>query len=373
MVGLLVHTSSAAIRCLGFALFASFWLLAAGRPQCMAQSSLFATPPEPPGGTSAEGARSAGKLRVESFWIELSWARSRAEVSTVGLRLGIRLSSVPDGWLQIAARVPEGYRVSRHVAGEWVPFYLMTHSPEAEVELRLQQCASEPGMVEFPLVIQVGAWHQWLRVYLRGSPDGQAAAAVLTDSRGQPLWFRGSQTRASVGAPTSFWTLPTRVGESLVFASEVLGVHIEMPGYLSPWCGISTSPASLDSLLSQVCHYAGCAARRVDDRRYVVDFVETYRGAPDASWFVVKEGQRLRYHAEDAPATALLPALVEIAGEMIGDSPDLVWPRVNHTWKGGFLGVLASVCDNAVPPLQWEPRNGAHYFELASRPAPNSR
>ncbi len=373
MVRLLAHTSSVAARCLGLALFTALWLLAAGKPQCMAQSSLFAAPPRPPGGISVEGARSAGELRVESFWIELSWASSRTDPSTVSLRLGVRLSSVPDGWLQIAARVPEGYRVSEHEAGEWVPFYLMTHSPEAEVELRLEQCSCEAGMVEFPLVIQVGAWHQWMRVYLRGSPEGHAGAAVLTDSEGQPLWFRSSQTRASAGAPTSFWTLPSRVGESLVFISEVLGVHIDIPGYLSPWCGISTSPASLDTLLSQVCHYAGCAARRVEERRYVVRFVETYRGAPDASWFVVKEGQRLRYHAEDAPATALLPALVEIAGEIMGDSPDLVWPRVSHSWRGGFHGVLASICDNAVPPLQWEPRNGAHYFELASRPGPDTQ
>jgi hypothetical protein len=368
----LVHTSSAAIRCLGFALFAFVWLLAPGKPQCMAQSSLFAAPPRPAGDTAAEGVRSASELRVESFWVELSWASSRTEASAVSLKLGVRLSSVPDGWLQIAARVQEGYRISQHEAGEWVPFYFMVHSPEAEVELQLQQCASEPGMVELPVVVQAGAWHQWLRVYLRGSPKGHAAAAVLTDSEGQPLWFRRSQTRASAGAPTSFWALPTRVGESLVFISEVLGVHIDIPGYLSPWCGISTSPASLDSLLSQVCHYAGCAARRVEERRYVVSFVETYRGAPDASWFVVKEGQRLRYHAEDAPATALLPALVEVAGEIMGDSPDLVWPRVSHTWRGGFHGVLASICDNAVPPLQWEPRNGAHYFELASRPGPDT-
>ncbi len=347
---------------------ASVCLLTVGTPQSRAQPAPPAAFPRmPEGGPAYERNCAPAELRVEYFWIELGWATA-GTAPIVGLRLSVRLSAAPTDWLQVAARVPDGYRVLQYQSGEWVPFYLLTHSPTAEVELRLQWSASAPVLVDFPVLVHVGSWRQWMRVYLRGSPEGYAAAAVLIDSCGQPLWFRGSQTGVAAGEPGSFWALPTSVGESLLFVSEVMAVPIDMPGYLSPWCGLGTSPPTLDSLLNQVSHHAGCAARRADDGRYVVSFAESYRGAPDASWFVAREGQELRYHAEGTPAVRLLPALLEAAGETMGDSPDLVWSRVDHGWSGSFQAVLASVCAHAEPPLRWEPRSGAHYFELASRP-----
>ncbi len=364
-----VGSASSSTQVLRLAIVWMALSLVVAAPVCRAETARLALPcPAAAGGRSAAVGECDTDLQVTSFWVDLAWAGTRAESCTVTLELSVRLSRHPDDWLAITARVPEGYRLANHEPGEWVPFYLMTHGAAADVEMCLQPTASAPRTVNFPVLLQVGPWRQWLTVYLRGTAEGYACAAALTDAAGGTLWFHRPDTPSSTELPGSVWSLPTNVGEALVFVSQTLDVEIETPGYLRAWCGIGTTPATLGDLLSQVCFHAGCAARRVEERRYVVSFAESYRGAPDASWFVLREGHRLRYHAEDAPAAALLPALVEAAGETIGDSPDLVWPRVSHSSQGSFRTVLASACENAVPRLIWELREGALHFRLAARP-----
>ncbi len=364
-----IGPASASTQGLRLALFWMALSLAVAAPVWGAAEARLALPcPPAAGATSAPGRECDTELQVTSFWVDLAWAGTRAESCTVTLELSVRLSRQPDEWLVITAHVPEGYRLADREPGEWVPFYFMTHSTAAHVEMCLEPAASAPPTVSFPVLLQVGSWQQWLTVYLRGSAEGYACAAALMDAAGSTLWFHGPHTLSSAGLCGSVWSLPTSVGEALLFISQTLGVEIDTPGYLRAWCGIGTAPATLGDLLSQVCFHAGCAARRVEEGRYAVKFAESYRGAPDASWFVLREGRQLRYHAKDAPAVALVPALVEAAGETMGDSPDLVWPRVSHSSQGSLQTVLASACESAVPRLTWESREGALYFRLAAKP-----
>ncbi len=307
------------------------------------------------------GPSRSDQLDISSISLDLSWREGARDGRELVLSIRLSLASPPRDWLQVSVQVPEGYTILDHLPGEWVPYYLLTHSPTAEIDIQLRPVDPGPSASRFPMLVQVGHRRAWTTLWLGSYPSGHAAACAFADASGRPVWFTSPEPDRR-GAAGSFWLLMTNVSDALRFIADVLDVSIEVPGPLSPWCGMGLFTASAESLLEAICSCAGCVPERTGDGGFIVRFDETYLGAPDASWFVVRAGEEIRFHASEAPADDLLPALLAAAGESLGESPDLAASRVSHTWSGSLRSVVESACANAHPRLGWEVRDNRYRF-----------
>jgi len=214
-------------------------------------------------------------------------------------------------------------------------------------------------LISFPVAIQMGNRQAWLRIFLRRYDRGYAAAVVVLDG-GRPVWFPSAGDSSGL----SYWTLMCTVSDALVFIANVLEIDIRAPDHLSPWCGTGMLAQNLDHLVQGVCQRAGCTFVSLGNT-IIVDFLPSYRGAPDASWFVIGQERDIRFSARNAPADDLISAIVEAGGGTIGAADALKGSLISQEWSGSFHSVLHAACDAAQPGLQWTEYEGVFDFALS--------
>jgi hypothetical protein len=305
---------------------------------------------------------------VRAFWLELITVRWDRNWPRFSLRLSLRLHSVPHDWIRLDVRVPEGYRVGEQEAGDWVPSYLKVPTPEADITLRFRRLRPESTTVRFPVVVTTGERTVRFALYLRSGPEGLVAALAQEDGEGNPLWFKApGAVSPETGYVESWWAFNTTTSNALNFIAEVSGLQIHLPGKLLSRAGGAGARSGVTYLLRDICLDAGCIFERVADREYRVRFSESYRGAPDASWWVAKRDGGFQFRGDDTPAADLLAALLEIADERMADSPDLAWSTLDTAGYGSSLvEALDAICRAVRPRLTWRLEHGAYFFELAS-------
>jgi hypothetical protein len=320
----------------------------------------FAAPEAPP------SALSPLPLRLSSYTIDPSWSAGSGGRRLV-LQGHVLLDVAPDDWVQVSALIPDGYRAGERGPGEWVPFYFLTHSRRVVFDLDLQPTDDEGRTVSFPVLIQSGGRSAWLEIYLKGSGAdfGYASAIVQTDASGQPVWFVDRQSPAALsGDLGSYWYFATSVSEALAFVGEMLDLDLHTPAYFTVWCGVGLRPGTLQDLLWECASRAGCEATKVGEREYDIDFADTYVGAPDASWFAVRQADLLRVHADGASAFDLVPAVVECLGATMEPSSALSGSTITSDWMGSPSFAIEAVCSSARPALAWTEHDGVFSFTL---------
>lgn len=301
-------------------------------------------------------------LAIKSFSADTTWSADEPGAGRLCIQVTATLDFIPEGWVQANVLVPEGYRAPAHASGQWVSFYFLTHSPSVSLDIVLYPETDHPPTVSFPILLEAGGRRSWLTLHVSTGPVGCALALAQVDASGHPRWFSGR--------PRSWWCFPTTVSHGLSFVADVLDVEIHTKHELVPWCGQGTSASSLDGLLELVSDDAGCVADRIGEGEYLIRFHETYRGAPDASWFVVRDGDRIHFHATGTPADQLIPAIVEVGGSVVAESPDLADATVYLDGYGTLRTLIERACTEAHPPLAWSLYDGAYHFRLQPEARP---
>ena len=299
-------------------------------------------------------------LPLRSIYLGIDANEGQPGGSSATLTLGLTLDTPVEDWLHINVLVPEGCRIWGRAEGQWVPAYFLTYSLGARLEMRLSEIESD-RLISFPIAVQTGEKQAWLKVFLRRYDRGYAAVVVVLDG-GQPIWFSSPDDSGGF----SYWTLMCTVSDALAFIGNVVEIDIRAADYLSPWCGTGMLVQDLDHLVGEVCRRAGCTFVSLG-RTIIVDFVPSYRGAPDASWFVVDQERGIRFSAQNAPADELIPAIVEAVGGTIGVDDALRESRISQEWSGSFRAVLHAACEAAEPGLQWTEHEGIFDFAYSSQ------
>jgi len=229
--------------------------------------------------------------------------------------------------------------------------------------------AEKRTTARLPMLLCLGERRVEAVLFLRSSEKGSVAAMALLNEKGKPLWPQPhSQGVWQPADVPNWWNFYSSVSEGFTFVADVLGLEICTPGPLVALAGFGQPAYYTEELLRSLAREAGCVAEKVSKRAYRVRFADGYRGAPDASWFVVREGEQFYFRAQDVPVRPLLAAMVELVGGALVEGADLAGAKVV---VGGLTPSLAQaldlICECSTPQLVWWSRDGTYRFELKQK------